>query len=206
MQTQMQFLTRTEPSDKDTPLRDDIRLLGRVLGDTIRLHEGEQVFGVIEEIRQIAIRFHRNADEKARQQLQGIICALPIDRAAQIIRAFSYFSHLANLAEDQHHIRRVRAHALAKSPPREGTMAHALERAKQAGVTHERLQEFFASADCSAVLTAHPTEVRRRSSIDREMEIARLLDERDRRHRRPGLCRSGLWVWLIRLAAAMASR
>jgi phosphoenolpyruvate carboxylase len=160
MQTQMQFLTRTDPSDKDTPLRLDIRLLGRILGDTIRLHEGEQVFGVIEDIRQIAIRFHRNADEKARHQLQGIICALPIDRAVQIIRAFSYFSHLANLAEDQHHIRRVRAHAMAKSPPREGTMAHALARAKQAGVTRERLQEFFASADCSAVLTAHPTEVR----------------------------------------------
>ena len=185
MQTQMQFLTRTDPSDKDTPLRYDIRLLGRILGDTIRLHEGEQVFGVIEEIRQIAIRFHRNADEKARQQLQGIICALPIDRAVQIIRAFSYFSHLANLAEDQHHIRRVRAHAIAKSPPREGTMAHALARAKQAGVTRERLQEFFASADCSAVLTAHPTEVRRRSSIDREMEVARLLDERDRRQFTP---------------------
>jgi phosphoenolpyruvate carboxylase len=64
-------------------------------------------------------------------------------------------------------------------------MAHALARAKQAGVTRERLQEFFASADCSAVLTAHPTEVRRRSSIDREMEIARLLDERDRRQLTP---------------------
>src|SRR5262245_13763407 len=138
MLTQMELLTRTDPSDKDTPLRYDIRLLGRILGDTIRLHEGEQVFGVIEEIRQIAIRFHRDADEKARQQLQEIICALPIDRAVQIIRAFSYFSHLANLAEDQHHIRRVRAHALAKSPPRQGTMAHALERAKQAGVTRER--------------------------------------------------------------------
>ena len=103
----------------------------------------------------------------------------------QIIRAFGYFSHLANLAEDQHHIRRVRAHAMAKSLPREGTMAHALARAEQAGVTRERLQEFFASADCSAVLTAHPTEVRRRSSIDRELEIARLLDERDRRQLRP---------------------
>jgi Phosphoenolpyruvate carboxylase len=55
--------------------------------------------------------------------------------AVQIIRAFSYFSHLANLAEDQHHIRRIRAHAMAKSPPREGTMAHALARAKHAGVT-----------------------------------------------------------------------
>jgi phosphoenolpyruvate carboxylase len=181
----MQSLTPTDPSDKDAPLRYDIRLLGRILGDTIRLHEGEQVFDVIEAIRQIAIRFHRNADEEARQELQRIISALPIDQAVQIIRAFGYFSHLANLAEDQHHIRRIRAHAMAESPPREGTMAHALARAKQAGVTRERLQEFFASADCGAVLTAHPTEVRRRSAIDREMEIARLLDERDRRQLTP---------------------
>jgi gluconate 2-dehydrogenase alpha chain len=134
----MQSLTRTDPSDKDAPLRYDIRLLGRILGDTIRLHEGEQAFDLIEAIHQIAIRFHRNADEEARQELQRIISALPIDQATQIIRAFGYCSHLANLAEDQHHIRRVRAHAMAKSPAREGTMAHALAQAKQAGVTREK--------------------------------------------------------------------
>src|SRR5262245_11541398 len=127
-QQTMQSLNRTEPADKDAPLRYDIRLLGRILGDTIRLHEGERVFDVIEAIRQIAIRFHRNADEEARHELQRIISALPIDQGVQIIRAFGYFSHLANLAEDQHHIRRVRAHAMATSPPRAGTMAHALAR------------------------------------------------------------------------------
>ena len=181
----MQSPALIDTSEKDAPLRYDIRLLGRILGDTIRLQEGAQVFGVIEAIRQTAVRFHRNADNAARQELQRTIRDLPIVRAVQIIRAFGYFSHLANLAEDQHHIRRVRAHAMAKSPPRDGTMAHALARARHAGVTHERLQEFFASADCSAVLTAHPTEVRRRSSIDREMEIARLLDERDQRELMP---------------------
>src|SRR5262245_19316373 len=76
--SRMQPLTPTDLSDKDAPLRYDIRLLGRVLGDTIRLHEGEQVFDVIEAIRQIAIRFHRNADQEARQELQQIICALPM--------------------------------------------------------------------------------------------------------------------------------
>ena len=105
---------------------------------------------------------------------------LPTDRAIRIIRAFGYFSHLANIAEDQHHIRRTRAYALAQAPPRQGTMAFALERARRAGISREQLQAFFASALCSPVLTAHPTEIRRKSSIDREMEIARLLDERDR--------------------------
>src|SRR5262249_2401926 len=80
----------------------------------------------------------------------------------------------------QHHIRRTRAHAMAGDVPREGTLSHALARARAAGVSAERLRDFFVRALVSPVLTAHPTEVRRKSSIDREMEIARLLDERDR--------------------------
>jgi phosphoenolpyruvate carboxylase len=166
--------------DKDAPLRYDIRLLGRILGETVRGHEGEQIFQTIERVRQTALRFHRDADEVAREQLQSLISALPDDQAIRIIRAFGYFSHLANIAEDQHHIRRSRAHAIAHAAPRSGTMAFALGRAKEAGLPRAALQTFFASALCSPVLTAHPTEIRRQSSIDRELEIAKLLDERDR--------------------------
>ena len=167
-------------SEKDAPLRYDMRLLGRILGETLRAQEGDAVFDLVERIRQTAIRFHRDADEGARHELQGLLSELPTDRAITVIRAFSYFSHLANIAEDQHHIRRTRAHAIAGDLPREGTMARALGRVRDRGVSPERLASFFADALCSPVLTAHPTEVRRRSSIDREMEIARLLDERDR--------------------------
>src|SRR6516225_9021047 len=88
--------------------------------------------------------------------------------ALQIIRAFGFFSHLANIAEDQHHIRRTRAHALADSAPRDGTMAHALGRARRAGIPPARLATFFANAVVVPVLTAHPTEVRRKSAIDRK--------------------------------------
>ena len=98
----------------------------------------------------------------------------------QIIRAFSYFSQLANITEDQHHIRRTRAHALAASAPREGTMAYALARARDAAISRSKLQSFFKNAIVCPVLTAHPTEVRRKSTIDREMEVAHLLAERDR--------------------------
>ncbi|MGO8917218.1 MAG: phosphoenolpyruvate carboxylase [Stellaceae bacterium] len=172
--------TSTQAADKDAPLRYDIRLLGRILGDTVRAQEGDQAFDVIERIRQTALRFHRDADEAARQLLQTIISSLPDDQAIRIIRAFGYFSHLANIAEDQHHIRRSRAYAIANAAPREGTMAHALARAKDAGLSRTSLQAFLDSALCIPVLTAHPTEIRRQSSIEREMEIARLLDERDR--------------------------
>jgi phosphoenolpyruvate carboxylase len=166
--------------DKDEPLRYDIRLLGRILGATVRAQEGDEVFRNIEHIRQTALRFHRDADATARQELQTIIRGLPDDQAIRIIRAFSYFSHLANIAEDQHHIRRTRAYAIANATPREGTVAYALARAREARVPRTMLEDFFAAALCSPVLTAHPTEVRRQSSIDREMEIAKLLDARDR--------------------------
>jgi phosphoenolpyruvate carboxylase len=135
-----------ETLDKDLPLRDDIRLLGRILGDTVRSKEGDTVFAIVERIRQTSIRFHRDEDEGARHELEAMLNSLSHAQSIQIIRAFSYFSHLANIAEDQHHIRRTRAHALAGSAPREGTMAHALARARDAIISRSKLQNFFTNA------------------------------------------------------------
>ena len=165
--------------EKDAPLREDIRLLGRILGDTVREQEGEAVFDTVERIRQTSIRFHRDGDEPARLELEAILNELSPAESLRIVRAFSYFSHLANVAEDQHHIRRTRAHLIAGSAPRNGTLSHAFERAGEAGLGPRELRAFFESAHIRPVLTAHPTEVRRKSTLDREMEVASLLSERD---------------------------
>ena len=167
--------------DKDLPLREDIRLLGRILGDTVRQQKGNATFETVERIRQSSIRFRRDEDGAARAELEQTLDALPRSDALQIIRAFGFFSHLANIAEDQHHIRRSRAHAFTPSAPREGTLAHALGKARDAGIGSDRLRAFFAGAMVVPVLTAHPTEVRRKSMIDREMEVAELLADRDQR-------------------------
>src|SRR5688572_33145467 len=111
-------MTKAELPDKDLPLREDIRLLGRILGDTIRAQEGHDVFETVERIRKTSIRFHRDEDQAARLELEAILNGLSVEAAAKIIRAFSYFSHLSNIAEDQHRIRRSRAHQRAGSPPR----------------------------------------------------------------------------------------
>ncbi len=169
-----------EEPEKDRPLRDDIRLLGRILGDTVRSQEGEAVFDIVELIRQTSIRFHRDEDQGARRELEGILNSLSPKQTSRVVRAYSFFSHLSNIAEDQHHIRRTRAHALAGSAPRPGTMAHALGEARKAGVTPQQLQEFFATALVSPVLTAHPTEVQRKSILTVQMDLARLLSERER--------------------------
>ena len=113
-------------TDKDLPLRDDIRLLGRLLGDTVRDQEGHDVFAVVEHIRQASVHLSQSPDSEldpaTRAELEAILNNLPRDSMLSVIRAFSYFLHLANIAEDQHHIRRRRAHDLAGSVPRAGSL------------------------------------------------------------------------------------
>ncbi|MDD3352151.1 phosphoenolpyruvate carboxylase [Zoogloea sp.] len=193
--------------DKDLPLRDDIRLLGRVLGDTVRAQEGEAVFDLVESIRQSSIRFRRHEDHAARRELEATLDSLSRDQTIDVVRAFSYFSHLSNIAEDQHHIRRSRAHQIAGSAPREGSLAHALERAFAAGLGSPELVSFFDTANIVPVLTAHPTEVQRKSILNCQMVIARLLDERDRMQLTPeeqdinqeALRRAVLTLWQTRM-------
>ena len=172
--------SQVDMADKDLPLREDIRLLGSILGDTIHSQEGDAMFNLVESIRQNSVRFHREEDETARLNLEAMLNSLSPRQTTRIIRAFSYFSHLANIAEDLHHIRRTRVHTLAGSPARLGTLPHALGRAREAGITPARLRAFFADALVSPVLTAHPTEVQRKSTQNREVEVAHLLMERER--------------------------
>jgi phosphoenolpyruvate carboxylase len=169
-----------DESEKDRPLRDDIRLLGRILGDTVREQEGEEVFELVEQIRRASIRFHRDNEVGARRELEATLDSLSAEQTLSIVRAYSYFSHLANIAEDQHHIRRNRVHAIAGSAPRPGSLAYAFQRTREMGVEPDALGDFFDRALVSPVLTAHPTEVRRKSTLTRELEIAALLDERER--------------------------
>ncbi len=163
-------------ADKDGPLREDIRFLGTVLGDTIREQEGDAIFDIVEQVRQMSVRFHRTRDPEEARNLQTTLGSLSSGEAALVVRSFSYFSHLANIAEDAHHRRRTRAHAIAGSRPRIGTLKRALEDAKAAQVSRGELQAFFAHAFISPVLTAHPTEVRRRSTMIWEDAVARHLE------------------------------
>ena len=170
----------TLDTHKDEPLRNDIRLLGRILGDTVREQEGDATFEIIERVRKTAIRFARDGDPAARAELATLLDPLPRDTTQAVVRAFSYFLQLANIAEDEHHIRRRRAHDLACSPPREGSLIHALDTLAAADVSADTLADFFAHALVAPVLTAHPTEVQRQSLIKNHREIERLLDQRER--------------------------
>src|SRR5471030_1217995 len=163
--------------EEDVRLREDIRLLGRILGDTVRDQEGADVFDMVERIRQTSIRFHRDDDRPARLELEAILDGMSTEVTVRIVRAFSYFSHLANIAEDQNNIRQMRGQGGA---PKVGTLDGTLAHARTAGISAADLRKFFGEAFVGPVLTAHPTEVRRKSTIDREMQISELLDRRER--------------------------
>ncbi len=164
--------------DNERPLVDDIRLLGRILGDVIREQEGVEVYELVERIRKLSVAFRRDADHEADRALKSLLKSLSGDDTVRVIRAFTYFSHLANLAEDRHHIRRRQVHERA-GDTQEGSIEVALARLRWAGIQPRTVSQTLAHSYLSPVLTAHPTEVQRKSILDAERDIARLLTERD---------------------------
>ena len=167
-------------SSKDLPLREDVRLLGRILGDTLREQEGEETFQLVESVRRAAVRFRRTQDERDGEALEQMLDALSHSETLSVVRAFSYFSQLSNIAEDLHHNRRHRAHLKAGSAPKDGSLQLALERLEEKKIDKKTLQSFLNSALVSPVLTAHPTEVHRKSILDCQLIISSLLSNRDR--------------------------
>jgi len=167
-------------SSKDLPLREDIRLLGRILGDTLREQEGEATYELVENVRRSSVIFRKKQEDADRLHLEHLLDHLTPYDTLSVVRAFSYFSQLSNIAEDLHHNRRRRAHMKSGSRPQEGSIQLALERLIEKQVKPDALQAFFDKAMVSPVLTAHPTEVQRKSILDCQMVIASLLTDRDR--------------------------
>jgi phosphoenolpyruvate carboxylase len=168
----------SDAADKNRPLVEDIRLLGRLLGDVIREQEGHEAFELIERVRQLSVAYRLKRDASAGRVLDRLLKNLSGDQTVSVIRAFSYFSHLANIAEDRHHVRR-REHHEAQGHQQEGSLAMALERLFDAGLRAGEIAQTLARAHISPVLTAHPTEVQRKSILDAERAIAELVAERD---------------------------
>ena len=163
---------------EDQPLIDDIRLLGRILGDVIREQEGKDTYELVEKVRTLSVSFRRDADHAADRALKNLLKGLSAVETVRVIRAFTYFSHLANLAEDRHQIRR-RSEDDRAGESADGSLATALARIRKAGVSPAAVVESLAHSYVSPVLTAHPTEVQRKSILDAERAIAQLLTARD---------------------------
>ena len=163
---------------KDAPLVEDIRLLGQILGDTIREQEGDDIYDRIESVRRLSVAAERDSDLDAKHKLDALLRSLTTAQAIVVERAFSYFSHLANIAEDRHHIRRRAAHKM-EAHDRPGSLGWACRHLRDAGIKPAQVVESLRHGLVSPVLTAHPTEVQRKSLLDAERTISQLLAARD---------------------------
>jgi phosphoenolpyruvate carboxylase len=173
-------MPRARPDDdKNLPLVTDIRLLGRILGDVIREQEGKPAFELIEHVRRLSVAYRLKHDAQAGRALDRLLKNLSADQTVSVIRAFSYFSHLANIAEDRHHVRR-REHHEREGHLQEGSLAMSLNRLADADIRATEIAKTLEHAFISPVLTAHPTEVQRKSILDAERAIAELVSQRDK--------------------------
>ncbi len=157
-------------SDKKASADDGIRFLGRLLGDVLRAQEGGKAFDTVEDIRKSSVRFHENGSREDYERVQSIIGALPVEEMIQSLRAFTYYLHLLNLTEDE-------ALLQSEGQTNSESLEDILARAATAVGSPEALRNFFQGALISPVLTAHPTEIRRQSTMRAEFAIARALHE-----------------------------
>jgi len=172
---------RESAAEKNRPLVEDIRLLGRILGEVIREQEGKDAYELVEKVRQLSVAYRLKRDENAGKSLDRLLKNLSADQTVSVIRAFSYFSHLANIAEDRHHVRRREVHE-RQGDLQIGSLALSFERLAQADLRAGDIAKTLAHAYISPVLTAHPTEVQRKSILDAERAIAELIGLRDELH------------------------
>jgi phosphoenolpyruvate carboxylase len=169
--------------DSQKALRDDVRLLGEILGDTLRRQEGDALFARVEHVRALAkARRAGTAGAPAAEvdALAAELAAMPVDDAVPVARAFAHFLNLANVAEQHHRVRRRRAYQRdVRARPQPGSIEEALPRLA-AAVPPDRLYESASALGIELVVTAHPTEIMRRTLQQKYRRIAELLAARDR--------------------------
>ncbi|WNG84464.1 phosphoenolpyruvate carboxylase [Mycobacterium sp. ITM-2016-00316] len=164
------------------PMREDIRLLGAILGDTVRDQNGDAVFDLVERARVESFRVRRS--EIDRGELAGLFRDIDVHQAIPVIRAFTHFALLANVAEDIHRERRRAVHEAAGEPPQDSSLAATYRKLDDAQLDAAAVADALTGALVSPVITAHPTETRRRTVFDTQHHITELMRLRLHGHTR----------------------
>ena len=167
-------------TDHDKPLRDDVRLLGELLGETLARQESPQLLAVVEQVRRLSKRGRAGSREDF-EELAAALGEMPPEQAVPVARAFAHFLNLANIAEQHHRIRRRRDYGReADAAPQPGSFSATFKALLDAGVPRATLFEQLRKMCIELVITAHPTEVVRRTLLHKYARIAALLALRDR--------------------------
>lgn len=171
--------TTLNAPDVNAPLRDDVRLLGKMLGDALRQQVGQDIFDKVEKIRVLG-KQARDGNTDSRSELFRLFSGLQDDELLPVVRAFTQFLNLANIAEQYHRVRRRRAHQWrADEPPQPGSVRALFVRLAAEGRSPQEILQAVKSLDIELVLTAHPTEVSRRTLIRKYDDIADSLERLD---------------------------
>ncbi|MCC7021566.1 MAG: phosphoenolpyruvate carboxylase [Thermomicrobiales bacterium] len=173
------------PARAERSLSDDIYLLAGMLGEILRESDGEQAFAQTEAARALG-KALRGGDAAARAELIQFIHDLTVEDAETLVRAFTNYFQLINLAEDSERVRRIRAREAAAGGPRRGSLREAVGLLAARGVDASRMREILDHAQVRLVLTAHPTEARRRTIIAKLARVFTTLRELDERAMLPG--------------------
>jgi phosphoenolpyruvate carboxylase len=165
-------------------LREDVDFLGRSLGQTLRELEGERLFGLVEEVRRLTKQLRSAPDDETRARLKALLASLELDDAERLLRAFTVYFQLINLAEEIHRVRvnRLREGHATLEAPRSESLSAAVKALKDQGWSYLEARRFIEALDIQLTLTAHPTEVRRytvRLKLERIAQALRLRGERD---------------------------
>ena len=155
------------------PMREDIRLLGAILGETVRDQNGDTVFDLVERARVESFRVRRS--EIDRDDIVSLFDGIDVHQAIPVIRAFTHFALLANVAEDIHRERRRAVHEAAGEPPQDSSLAATYLKLDTANLDPDIVADALVGALVSPVITAHPTETRRRTVFDTQHRITELM-------------------------------
>ena len=167
-------------ADPHKPLREDVRLLGELLGATLKRHAGEALFSTVERVRALA-KSGRAGEADDFRRLADELSRMSLDDALPVARAFTHFLHLANIAEQHHRIRRRREYQRdPQAPPQRGSCADGLARLRDGGIGRDQLYDAVCALRIHLVLTAHPTEIARRTLVQKYNRIAEALSAQDR--------------------------
>jgi phosphoenolpyruvate carboxylase len=172
-------LTHLEESEKDEPLKRDIRELGTILGNILIEQESKELFETVEKLRNLSKSLRTDYSDSTKDEIISLIDTLDLEKAYNVVRAFSVYFILVNAADEVHRIRRQRAHMFSKDRPQKGSIEEALIKLRDNGLSSLAVQEVLNSIEIIPVFTAHPTEATRQTVLKKVLKISQLLLQRE---------------------------
>lgn len=166
------------------PLREDVRLLGNLLGETLKQHAGQELFNQVEQIRTLA-KDARDGQIKAEKQLEQLFLNLKDEEILPLTRAFSHFLNFANIAEQYHVVRSRRQAEFDEHAPNPNPLSHLFEKFNAKKISPQQLFQQICDLKIELVLTAHPTEISRRTLIQKYDDITDCLSQLDQQKLTP---------------------